>query len=386
MDAPTGTFIMYSAGAGQTALDRLPGDDPDKVNSLYTRKLLPLVKTPGLPLPELARQLRLQVHDLAAAVSHVQQPAYYDGLIGKFCLAGCEVVVGGSAVKVPPAAAIKSTPTVMQTPMRCDGVEAQVGNENHCLKAKDSFKECPDCPAMVVVPRGSFIMGSPQNEPDRWSGEEQVRVLIAAPFAVGQFAVTFDEWDYCLADGGCTGYTPNDRGWGRGNRPVIDVSWDNAKAYVKWLSRRTGKTYRLLSEAEREYVARAGTTTAFWWGPSITPQRANYKGIATYEGGGFAGEFRLRTMPVDSFEPNQWGLFNVHGNVWEWTEDCWNESNAGNPGNGDARIVGDCSRRVLRGGSWLDAPQLLRAAFRYDYLTIFRSYVTGFRVARTLDP
>jgi formylglycine-generating enzyme required for sulfatase activity len=158
---------------------------------------------------------------------------------------------------------------------------------------------------------------------------------------------------------------------------------DNAKAYSTWLSRKTGKTYRLLSEAEREYVTRAGTTTAFWWGPSITPKQANYKATATYQGGGFEGEYRQRTVPVDSFEPNWWGLYNVHGNVWEWTEDCLNDSNTGNPGDGDARIVGDCSRRVLRGGSWLDAPQLLRAAYRYDFHTNFRSYVTGFRLART---
>ena len=124
------------------------------------------------------------------------------------------------------------------------------------------------------------------------------------------------------------------------------------KAYAAWLSTKTGKSYRLLSETEREYVARAGTTTPFWWGSSITPKQANYYGSADpYEGGGSKGEYRQRTVAVDSFEPNPWGLYNVHGNVWEWTEDCWNESNNGNRGNGTAQTTGDCGRRVVRGGS-----------------------------------
>jgi formylglycine-generating enzyme required for sulfatase activity len=139
------------------------------------------------------------------------------------------------------------------------------------------FKDCPDCPEMVVVPAGSFSMGSPVSEPKRNSWEEQVPVSIPTPFVVGRFAVSFDEWDACIADGGCNGYNPSDQGWGRGSRPVINVSWDDAKAYASWLSRKTGKTYRLLSEAEREYVTRAGTTTPFWWGSSISTKQANYK-------------------------------------------------------------------------------------------------------------
>ena len=144
-------------------------------------------------------------------------------------------------------------------------------------------------------------------EPQRSSDDTQVRVSIAAPFAVGKYAITFDEWDACVADGGCNDYEPGDEGWGRGNHPVIMVHWDDAKAYATWLSRKTRKTYRLLSEAEREYVTRAGTTTAFWWGPSITPKQANYDGNFTYRGGS-KGEYRRRTVLVDNFEPNPWGL------------------------------------------------------------------------------
>jgi len=238
---------------------------------------------------------------------------------------------------------------------------------------------------MVVVPSGSFAMGSPASEPERLSGEAQVRVSISEAFAVGRFALSFDEWDACVADGGCNGYKPADQGRGRGKHPVINVSWDNAKAYPAWLSKKTGKAYRLLSEAEREYVTRAGTTTPFWWGSSITPKQANYDGSADpYKGGGSKGEYRQRTEPVDSFEANPWGLYNVHGNVWEWTEDCWNDSNTGNPGDGRARTTGDCGRRVVRGGSWGYVPQFLRSASRYGYFASYRLYLHGFRLARTL--
>jgi formylglycine-generating enzyme required for sulfatase activity len=147
---------------------------------------------------------------------------------------------------------------------------------------------------------------------------------------------------------------------------------------------KTGKTYRLLSESEREYVTRAGTTTPFWWGSSITPNQANYNSKYAF-GGGPTGEYRGHTVPVDSFEANPWGLFNVHGNVWEWTEDCLNTSNQGNPGDGSARTAGDCSRRVVRGGSWLDGPRYLRAAGRDWFSSDSQGSALGFRLARPLN-
>jgi formylglycine-generating enzyme required for sulfatase activity len=164
------------------------------------------------------------------------------------------------------------------------------------------------------------------------------------------------------------------------------VSWDDAKNYVAWLSRKTGKTYRLLSEAEREYVARAGTTTPFWWGASISPQQANYQSNYTY--GGPKGEYRQHPLPVDSFLASPWGLYQVHGNVWEWTEDCYHNSYNGAPADGAAWTVGDCSRRVGRGGSWNGFPWQLRAADRIGFAADFRHIVNGvgFRVGRTLTP
>jgi formylglycine-generating enzyme required for sulfatase activity len=269
----------------------------------------------------------------------------------------------------------------------CDGllVSVALSGETPCIKPGSgvSFKDCPDCPEMVVVPSGSFMMGSPKNEPEHQSSEEpQHNVTIAEPFVVGRFAVTFAEWDACANDGGCGSYLPLDQGEGRAGRPVINVSWNDAKSYVEWLSKKTGRHYRLLSEAEREYVTRAGKQTPFWWGASITPQQTNYNGNYTYNGGQ-KGEFRQKTLPVNSFKPNPWGIYQVHGNVWEWTEDCWNDNYNGAPQDGSARTTADCTYRVLRGGSWYSIPGDLRAARRYWGNSGDRYFNNGFRVART---
>jgi formylglycine-generating enzyme required for sulfatase activity len=227
-------------------------------------------------------------------------------------------------------------------------------------------------------------MGSPPTEPGRTGNEgPQISVKLAASFAVGKYAVTFDEWEACVAGGGCNGYVPVDEGRPRGRHPVVNVSWDDAQAYVTWLSKSTGKPYRLLSEAEREYVARAGTTTPFWWGASISTRQANYDGTSTY-GGGENGPFRQSSLPVDSFAPNAFGLYQVHGNVDEWVADCWSNSYQATLSTGAARTSGDCGRRVLRGGSWYDGPQLLRAAARTGFYPGYRSNKIGFRVARSL--
>ncbi|MFI4994331.1 MAG: SUMF1/EgtB/PvdO family nonheme iron enzyme [Hyphomicrobiales bacterium] len=262
-------------------------------------------------------------------------------------------------------------------------VTALSPERERALKPHDTFKECSNCPEMVVVPPGTFTMGSPASELNRASDEgPQHPVTFAQSFAVGRFELTFEEWDACVADGGCRGYKPDSQGWGRGRRPVINVSWDDAKAYIAWLAKKTGKTYRLLSEAEREYVTRAGTTTPFWWGNSISTSQANYDG--TPYGSGAKGEYRGRTVAVDSFEPNAWGLYQVHGNVYEWTEDCGNDSYQGAPADGSARTGGDCGSRVIRGGSWDYDAEYLRSASRLAYATDTRDVWLGFRVERTL--
>ena len=235
------------------------------------------------------------------------------------------------------------------------------------------FKDCAACPEMVVVATGSFMMGSSSSEKGRDSDEgPQHRVRIAQPFAVGVYEVTFAEWDACVSAGGCNGYGPADRGWGGGQRPVIYVSWNDAQAYVKWLSNKTGKRYRLLSEAEWEYVARAGTEAPFHFGMTISKNQANYN-----------RNYGAQTVEAGSFPSNGYGLHDVHGNVDEWVQDCWNDSYSGAPTDGSAWTSGDCSGRVLRGGSWDSEHRNLHSADRDWGPANYRSIRTGFRVART---
>jgi formylglycine-generating enzyme required for sulfatase activity len=244
------------------------------------------------------------------------------------------------------------------------------------------FQDCPDCPEMVVVPPGDFMMGSPKSEADRSDNEGPVhRVKILAAFAVSKYEVTFDAFDACVSAGGCS-HKLGDQGWGRGRRPVINVNWGDAQEYVSWLSKKTGKTYRLLSEAEWEYVARAGTETPFHTGKRITTDQANFNGNATYIGWS-KGAYRKQTVPVGSFGANQFGLHDVHGNVWEWVKDCWNGSYDGAPIDGSTWTAGDCTNRVLRGGSWLNAPRDFRSASRIESRTDDRNILIGFRIART---
>jgi formylglycine-generating enzyme required for sulfatase activity len=220
--------------------------------------------------------------------------------------------------------------------------------------------------------------------------KREVQVTIAQPFAVGRFAVTFQEWDRAQAHpewrmhSGRKPRWPDDEKWGRGRRPVIGVSWEDARAYCRWLTAVTGKPYRLPSEAEWEYCCRASTETPFWWGASISTEQANYNGNFTYGGGG-EGEYRQKTVPVDSFEANPWGLYQVHGNIWEWCEDLWHESYKGAPDDGFPWLQGADESHVLRGGSWGYSPRFLRAAVRNRSTPDSRYYDIGFRVVRTLE-
>ena len=243
------------------------------------------------------------------------------------------------------------------------------------------FRDCEKCPDMVVVPAGSFMMGSPEGEEGRTDREGPMhRVTIAKPFAAGAFEVTFDEWDYCVSEGGCGGFRVEDHGTGRGRRPVVGVNWDNAQQYVSWLSQKTGRRYRLLSEAEWEYAARAGTTTPYHTGESISTDQANFNGIWLDE------PYRDETLPVGSFPANAFGLHDVHGNVTEWAQDCWNENYEGAPADGSVWETGNCSRRILRGCSAGDHAPCLRSASRGSFFKEERSRYWGFRVARTLIP
>ena len=267
----------------------------------------------------------------------------------------------------------------------------------------DVFRDCSHCPQMVVVPAGSFEMGSPASEEGRYDYEgPQHRVTIGSNFAVGVYEVTRGEFArFVSATERSTGdscWMWEDGGWeersGRSWRspgfsqedshPVVCVSWEDARAYAEWLSRETGEEYRLLSEAEWEYAARAGTATRYWWGDAIGSNRANC--------GNSCGDGYARTAPVGSFSANAFGLHDVHGNVWEWVEDCWHENYEGAPRDGSVWFGdqgGNCSPRVFRGGSWIDYPRYLRSAYRNWSDSGNRGYVLGFRLfrsVRTLAP
>lgn len=253
------------------------------------------------------------------------------------------------------------------------------------LRQKDSFKECSDCPEMVVVPAGQFLMGTPSDEADRNVGEDPIhQVTIRRPFAVGRFAISFDEWDACLADGGCSGKRGDDRGFGRGRLPAEGLSFNDVQAYLAWLSKKTGRTYRLPSEAEREYFTRAGTTTPFWQGKTIGPQDANYDASIPY-GDGPRGLRSDGPKPVDYYSPNPFGLYQVHGNIYEWTQDCYNKRyNEDTPTDGTPWLEGDCSQRMMRGGEWGWSPGIMRSGARNEVSVDTAAGPYGFRVVRDL--
>jgi len=264
----------------------------------------------------------------------------------------------------------------------------------HTLKPKDTFGECASvpgkdyCPQMVVVPAGSFTMGAPDSQTVSNPGVQQLvrqvpvsteprhLVTITAAFAVSKYEVTFDEWDTSVANGNCGQI--DDFGFGREQRPAIGVSWEGAKCYVTWLSKVTGKQYRLLSEAEYEYAARAGSLTAFPWGDQVGNNNANCKDCGSKWDA-------LMTAPVGSFPPNAFGLYDMVGNVFEWVEDCWHGNYAAAPGDGSPWLISDCGKRVIRGGSWYYPAVAVQSAFRFWSLPATWGGTLGFRVARTLD-
>lgn len=226
------------------------------------------------------------------------------------------------------------------------------------------FRDCRQCPEMVVVPPGEVLMGSPESESHRSVDEgPQIAVTIPRAFAMGRFEITFEEWDACVADGGCGRYQPTDYGWGRGRRPVIFVDTHDIAAYLAWLSRKTGHAYRLPSEAEWEYAARAGSSTSYPWGEA-------FESAAVSHG--------YRTMPVGSFPPNAFGLYDMIGNVWEWVGACWQDRP------NVAAFSFPCAYVETRGGGLGASASGLRVANRNRQVYDNRSAILGFRVAREL--
>ena len=272
--------------------------------------------------------------------------------------------------------------------------------------AGQHIKECRNCPDMIVLPAGSFMMGSPPDEPERRDTEPQHRVTFARAFAMSTTPITWSQWEACVRDRWCDGAAidvalrtnadgsrnANYRDYGRGTRPAVGMNWYDAQVYVGWLNWKIGAddVYRLPSESEWEYAARAGTTTAFPWGNTLDYNYGNFGLREHGKLGGFAEGRDVwvdETSPVGSFPPNAWGLYDMHGNVFEWTQDCFEPNLAHAPVDGGANTEGDCSVRVFRSGTFMSNPYMQRSARRgAPYLATTRGHnYLGFRVARSLD-
>ncbi|MGJ3260340.1 MAG: formylglycine-generating enzyme family protein [Rhodospirillales bacterium] len=240
------------------------------------------------------------------------------------------------------------------------------------LKPGDMFRDCEACPEMVVVPAGLFVMGSKKHD-----SEKPVRIVrVRKPFAIGRFETTFENWQACLDAGGCT-HDPDDHDWGKVRKPVINVSHENVKNYAAWLTKTTGHTYRLPSEAEWEYAARAGTKSNYWFGDMVGENQVNCRKCGSPWSG-------IGSAPIGSFEPNPWGLYDVHGNAFEWVEDCWHENYEGAPKGLEPWVEQDCQFRVIRGGSWYYYSRMARAANRQKNPGVVKSYWLSFRLVREL--
>lgn len=238
-------------------------------------------------------------------------------------------------------------------------------------KPGDTFRDCPHCPEMVALPAGSFFMGSDSLEEGHQTSEgPRHRVTISRAFAMGAKEVTFDEYDACVRDQGCLNVS--DRGWGRGRRPVLNLKLAEVNMYVAWLSSTTGQHYFIPSEAEWEYAARAGTDTAWNTGNALITQDAN-----------FFNQFQ-KTVPVGSYAPNGFGLYDTHGNVLEWVQDCMDVGYVGVPTDGSAALGPPCQTRVSRGGAYSTDHARTRSAARFPMQEVTRYTDTGFRVARSL--
>jgi formylglycine-generating enzyme required for sulfatase activity len=298
------------------------------------------------------------------------------------------------------------------------------------LRLGQTFRDCPECPEMIVIPAGTFTMGSPANEPGRYDVEGPQRSVSIRQFAVGKFDVTRGQWAAFVSatnrptTEGCawSGFKDTTRKAWENNpkaswrnlglpqddsHPVVCITWNDAQDYVRWLSKQTGSNYRLLTESEWEYAARAGTSTPFPWGSSPSHEYANYGADSgSYEGLASGRDQWVKTSPVGSFPPNAFGLYDMQGNVLQYVEDCFSYSYSGLPTDGSAYQVvvelkmtgrfsfmngtSSCSSRMVRGGDWGDPPRMIRSAYRNwapgpgFTLENYRSGGVGFRVAKTL--
>lgn len=428
-EAAQGQIVLFAASRNQQALERLSDDDKDP-NGVFTSEFIKRMKTPGLEISDLMKEVQNSVEKLADKVGHKQRPAIVNEAKGNFYFFGPTTVQVNAANAAAPdalelqfwqstekqntkeaylvykkryakgqfvdladsalsriakeeAALAAQTPSpVIATPAAPQPVPvvipAQVVPVSLGMQPGKVFKDCLDCPDMVVIPAGSFMMGSPASEAGRFNDEGPQRNITLKSFAMGKTEVTQGQWKSIM------GSNPSYFKACGDDCPVEKVSWNDAQEYIKKLNAKTGKTYSLPSEAKWEYAARGGTTTAFHTGNTISPEQSNFDGGYTYNGSA-KGVDRGKTIKVGSLiSPNKYGLHDMHGNVWEWVQDCYVDKYGVQPVDGSAHDLTNCQQRVLRGGSWNFNPQNLRSAGRNWNTPDVRNSNIGFRLARTL--
>jgi formylglycine-generating enzyme required for sulfatase activity len=380
IEAPTGTLVLYSTAPGKLIEDKSKG-----ATSIFAGELVKELKNNGLTAEEIFNHTRLAV---SRASRGDQVPWVASSLLEEFKFGAKRsgVAVNSQSSPFPPAPKKPESTRPQYSndfpPAKPVEPAKEPASEQASLsparqptsgphKPGDVFRDCAECPELVALPAGTFEMGS-----SKYDHEKPVhQVRIPRPFAIGTHEVTFAEWDQCVKAKACK-FSPGDRGWGRAQRPVINVSWTDAKEYTTWLSHETGQTYRLPSEAEWEYAARGGTETPFWWGRSVGTRLANCRECSTGK--------REQTLPVGTYKANAFGLFDTAGNAAEWASDCWNTDYRGAPSDGSAWLSGNCRLRVLRGGSFDSNADYIRSDSRFRYDADVRYSANGFRVVREL--
>ncbi|MGO9170405.1 MAG: SUMF1/EgtB/PvdO family nonheme iron enzyme [Rhodomicrobium sp.] len=361
-------FIMFSAGAGQTAKEA-----KNAQHSVYAEEFLRLLKEKDMALSEMAQRLRFNVNQAALRLRcgqlpcGPQTPAYYDQLMTRLTISGMDA-------RAEPA---------HNDAIRAGTPEAVAAERS--LGHRDAQIDCPYCPELVVLNAGSFQMGSDGKEKGHRTNEEpRHSVVIGKKFAIGKYQVTNREWDACVREGGCQGARRDDL------KPVAEVSWSDANSYLQWLKHKTGATYRLATEAEWEYAARAGTGTRYFF-KGDEAQLCEYAngadkrlGVLPYANQTCDDGVGRQTSIVGRYRPNPWGLYDMAGNVWEWVQDCWHENYEGAPADGSSWQEATCARRVARGGSWRSGPDALRSAARNAFPPSHSRSTLGFRVVREI--
>ncbi|KAB0681350.1 SUMF1/EgtB/PvdO family nonheme iron enzyme [Aureimonas leprariae] len=399
----TGTLIAFATSPGAVADD---GSSGGGRNSPFTAALLATMPMPGLEIRQVLTRARQVVF---AATAGRQTPWENSSLVADVYLAGMPAgpipqqldetfwnAIEDSREPEDFRIFLRRFPTsgfAARALERYEALSKEVADRpsgNGTPAAPTASRDCPTCPEIIRLPAGSFVMGASAEDASALDNERPAHRVEVAAFALTRYPITFDDWEACVAAAGCAG-RPDDNGWGRGLRPVINVTWQDARDYARWLSARTGQDYRLPTEAEWEYAARAGTTTSRFWGDdaakacafaNVYDRAAEKSVIVSWKPHPCSDGF-VHTSPVGSLAANPWGFGDMIGNVWQWVADCWTDDYSGAT---EAVAVADrqCSERIIRGGSWISDPAGTRSSARARSDAGDKDNNISFRLARTL--